>query len=58
MAEEQDKACLDNTPHNLAMTHHMALNVMQKDATRSSLHSKFMRAGWDEAYLAWSFALF
>jgi hypothetical protein len=30
----------------------MALNVMQKDASKGSLRGKFKRAGWDDAYLS------
>jgi hypothetical protein len=36
----------------------MALNVMQKDATKGSLRGKFKRAGWDNAYMASLIALF
>ena len=58
MNEDQDRTRLDNGPHNLAVLRHMALNVMQKDTTKGSLRTKFMRAGWDEAYLARLLALF
>jgi len=36
----------------------MALNVMQKDIAKRSLRTKFMRAGWDDHYLARLLALF
>jgi hypothetical protein len=36
----------------------MAMNVMQKDATKGSLRGKIKRAGWDDAYLARLLALF
>jgi hypothetical protein len=36
----------------------MALNVMQKDISTGSPRGKFMRAGWDERYLARLIALF
>jgi len=52
MNEDQDRTRLDNGPHNLAVLRHMALNVMQKDTTKQSLRGKFMRAGWDDRYLA------
>jgi predicted transposase YbfD/YdcC len=52
MNEDQDRTRLDNGPHNLAVLRHMAMNVMQKDTTKGSLRVKFMRAGWDDAYLA------
>ena len=52
MNEDQDRTRLGNAPHNLAVLRHMALNVMQKDISKGSLRGKFMRAGWDERYLA------
>ena len=58
MNEDQDRTRMGNGPHNLAVLRHMALNVMQKDTTKGSLRGKFMRAGWDERYLARLFALF
>jgi predicted transposase YbfD/YdcC len=58
MNEDQDRTRLDNGPHNLAVLRHMALNVMQKDTTNGSLRGKFMRAGWDDRYLARILALF
>jgi predicted transposase YbfD/YdcC len=58
MNEDQDRASLDNSPHNLALLRHIALNVMQKDTNKGSLKGKFMRAGWDDRYLARLLALF
>jgi len=58
MNEDQDRTRLDNAPQNLAVLRHMALNVMQKDATKGSLRGKFKRAGWDDAYLTKLIALF
>ena len=58
MNEDQDRSRMDNSPHNLAILRHMALNVMQKDTTKASLRGKFKRAGWDDAYLARLLALF
>jgi predicted transposase YbfD/YdcC len=58
MNEDQDRTRLGNGPHNLAVLRHMALNVMQKDTSKGSLRGKFMRAGWDERYLAHLLALF
>ena len=49
---------MDNGPHNLAVLRHMALNVMQKDPSKGSLRGKFMRAAWDDRYLARITALF
>ena len=58
MNEDQDRTRLDNAPHNLAVLRHMAMNVMQKDKTKGSMRVKFMRAGWDDSYLARLLALF
>jgi predicted transposase YbfD/YdcC len=58
MNEDQDRTRLGNGPHNLAVLRHMALNVMQKDATKGSLRGKLKRAGWDDAYLSTLLALF
>jgi predicted transposase YbfD/YdcC len=58
MNEDQDRTRLDNGPHNLAVLRHMALNVMQKDTTKGSLRTKFMRAGWDDRYMVRLLALF
>ena len=57
MNEDQDRTRMGNGPHNLAVLRHMALNVIQKDTTKGSLRGKFMRAGWDERYLARLLAL-
>jgi predicted transposase YbfD/YdcC len=58
MNEDQDRNRLGNGPENLAVLRHMAMNVMQKDATKGSLRGKIKRAGWDDAYLARLLALF
>ena len=58
MNEDQDRTRLGNGPQNLAVLRHMALNVMQKDTSKGSLRGKFMRAAWDERYLARLLALF
>jgi len=58
MNEDQDRTRPGNGPHNLAVLGHMALNVMQKETSKGSLRGKFMRAGWDERYLACLLALF
>jgi len=58
MNEDQDRTRLGNGPHNMAVLRHMALNVMQKDKTKTSLRGKIKRAGWDDAYLASLVALF
>ena len=58
MNEDQDRNRLGNGPENLAVLRHMAMNVIQKDATKGSLRGKLKRAGWDDAYLARLLALF
>ena len=58
MNEDQDRTRLGNGPNNLAVLRHMALNVMQRDATKGSLRGKFKRAGWDDTYLNNLLALF
>ena len=59
LQEDQDRSRLGNSPNNLAILRHMALNVMQKEnVTKGSLRGKFKRAGWDNAYLASLLALF
>jgi predicted transposase YbfD/YdcC len=58
MNEDQDRTRLGNGPYNLAVLRHMAMNVMQTDASKGSLRGKFMRAGWDERYLARLLPLF
>jgi len=52
MNEDQDRTRLDNAPHNLAMLRHMALNLMQRDTSKGSVRGKFMRAAWDDRFLA------
>jgi len=51
MNEDQSRSRLGNSPNNLAVLRHMALNIMQKDADKGSLRGKFKRAGWNNAYL-------
>jgi hypothetical protein len=58
MNDDQDRTRLDHAPENLAVLRHMALNVMQKDASKGSLRGKFKRAGWEDAYLTKLIALF
>src|SRR5450432_1091192 len=51
MNEDQDRNRMDNSPYNLAILRHMALNVMQKEGSKGSLRGKFKRAGWDDTFL-------
>lgn len=52
MNEDQAKSRLDNSPYNLAILRHMALNLMQRDRSQVSLRSKFNLAAWKEEFLA------
>ena len=45
MNEDHARNRLGNGAHNLAVLRHMALNVMQKDATKGSFRGKLKRAG-------------
>lgn len=58
MNEDQDRNRMDNSPYNLAILRHMAMNVMQKEKSKGSLRGKFKRAGWDDAYLRQLLAAF
>src|SRR5690348_10481773 len=58
MNEDQDRNRLDNSPYNLAILRHMALNVMQKEGSKGSLRGKFKRAAWNDAYLRRLLAMF
>jgi predicted transposase YbfD/YdcC len=52
MNEDRVKSRLDNSPYNLAILRHMALNLMQRDGSPVSLRSKFNLAAWKEEFLA------
>ena len=41
MNEDQDRNRMDNSPYNLAILRHMAMNVMQKDGSKGSRASTF-----------------
>jgi hypothetical protein len=58
MNEDQDRNRMNNSPYNLAILRHMALNVMQKEGSKGSLRGKFKRAGWDDAFLSQLLATF
>ena len=58
MNEDQDRNRMDNSPYNLAILRHMALNVMQKEGSKGSLRGKFKRAGWNDGYLRQLLAAF
>jgi predicted transposase YbfD/YdcC len=52
MNEDRMRSRLDNSPYNLAILRHMALNLMQRDRSPVSLRSKFNLAAWNEGFLA------
>jgi predicted transposase YbfD/YdcC len=58
MNKGQDRSGLGNGPNNLAVLRQMALNVVQRSATKGSLRRKFKRAGWDSDFLCELIALF
>ena len=47
----QDRSRLGHGPNSLAVLRHMAINLMQKDPSKTSLRGKIKRADWDDAYL-------
>jgi len=50
--EDESRARRDNSPHNLAILRHMALNLLKREKTaRIGTHGKRLRAGWDQDYL-------
>src|SRR5260370_40773528 len=58
MNEDQDRNRMDNSPYNLAILRHMAMNVMRKEGSQGSLRGKFKRAGWDDTFLRQLLAAF
>lgn len=50
--EDASRVRKDYAPQNLALMRHMALNLLKADQSiRASLHTKRLKAGWDDAYL-------
>ena len=58
MNEDQDRNRMDNSPYNLAILRHLAMNVMRKEGSKGSLRGKFKRAGWDDTFLRQLLAAF
>jgi predicted transposase YbfD/YdcC len=52
MNEDRARSRLDNSPYNLAILRHIALNLMQRDGSKVSLRSKFNLAAWKDDFLA------
>ena len=44
MNEDAARNRMDNGPHNLAVLRHMALNVMGREESKTSLRAKFKKA--------------
>ena len=51
MNEDQGRSRRDNSPYNLAILRHMALNLMHKDRSKVSLRGKFNLAAWRDDFL-------
>ena len=52
MNEDRARSRLDNSPYNLGILRHMALNLMQRHRSEVSLRSKFNLAAWKDEFLA------
>ncbi|HEV7996669.1 MAG TPA: ISAs1 family transposase [Stellaceae bacterium] len=52
MNEGQVRSRMDNSPYNLAILRHMALNLMHNDRSKVSLRGKINLAAWKNDYLA------
>ncbi len=52
MKEDQARNRLDHGPENLAMLRHMALNLVTKEKSKISKRRKFLKAGWNNDFLA------
>lgn len=50
--EDASRICKDHAPHNVAILRDIALNLLKQEKTaKSSVRTKRLRAGWDDAYL-------
>ncbi len=58
MNEDQDQTRMDNGPHNLAVLPPHGAQRHAEGPSKGSLRGKFMRAAWDDRYLAQLLALF
>jgi predicted transposase YbfD/YdcC len=52
MNEAKTRNRNDNSAYNLAILRHMALNLVQRDPSKTSLRTKFNRAAWRDDFLA------
>lgn len=51
MNEDHVRSRRDNSPYNLAILRHMALNLMHQDQSKVSLRGKFNLAAWRDDFL-------
>lgn len=50
--EDHNRVHKDNAPQNLAVLHHIALNLLKQERTaRIGMKAKRLKAGWDKDYL-------
>lgn len=50
-AEDKSRIRKDNSPQNMAVLRHLALNLLKNDTSKGSLRQKRFRAGLDEDFL-------
>ncbi|MEO5368358.1 MAG: ISAs1 family transposase [Magnetococcus sp. WYHC-3] len=56
--EDQNRSRKDNSPKNLAVLRHMAMNIVRKESSKGSMRVKLKRAGWNNDFLATLLAQF
>ena len=50
--EDQSRLHKDNGPHNMAIIHHIALNLLRNEKTaKGGIKARRLQAGWDDDYL-------
>ena len=52
MTDDQARNRKDNRPNNLAIPHHMALNIIKSDTSKGSNRGWFKPAGRNDNFLA------
>jgi len=50
-AEDDSRIRLADSPQNMALLRHIAVNILKRDPSRASLKQKRFRAGLDETFL-------